>query len=377
MRALASLVLLTVLSPTVVTAASPSPQVAATIKKLRVEEAPKSLRSSGAWQPPKRILLLAQIQPQLAAHAQDFAAAAPGAQIIVAKDRAMAEAEAPEADVIIGYNPEVCDARILSRTTKLRWLASMSAGIEGCAGQQAVLAPGLVMTNMRGVDSAAIAEHAVAMVMALAHGLDIFAANTSRASWGTQYGGGVPMQMVEGKTMLVVGLGGIGTEVAWRAKALGMTVTATRDGGSGKPDFVSYIGKPDELLALARKADVIVSCVPLTPQTTGIYDAAFFAALKPTALFVNVARGGSVVTDALVKALNEKRIAGAGLDVVDPEPLPSDHPLWKSPRVLISPHTSSRSDLPGDSRWVLALENTRRYAAGGKMLLVVDPKRGY
>ena len=356
---------------------SPAPDVAATMVKLRVEEAPTSLRDSGTWQAPKRILLVALGQPQLAAQAAAFAAAAPQATVVVAKDRATAEAEAAEADVIIGYNPDVCDARMLARTTKLRWLASLSAGIETCTDKPAVQAPGLVMTNMRGVDSAAIAEHAIAMVLALAHGLDIFAANTSRATWGAQYGGSVKMQMIEGKTLLVVGLGGIGTEVAWRGKALGMTVVATRDGGSGKPDFVSYIGKPDELLALARKADVIVSCVPLTPQTTGIYDAAFFAALKPTALFVNVARGGSVVTDALVKALDEQRIGGAGLDVVDPEPLPASHPLWKSPRVLISPHTSSRSDLPGEARWILALENLRRYVAGGKMLLVVDPKRGY
>jgi phosphoglycerate dehydrogenase-like enzyme len=233
------------------------------------------------------------------------------------------------------------------------------------------------MTNMRGVDSAAIAEHATAMMLAIAHGLDVFGANTAKATWGAQNGGTPTLQVIEGKTLLVVGLGGIGTEVAWRGHGLGMTVIATRDGGSGKPDFVSYIGRPDELLALARKADVIVSSVPLTPQTTGLYDAAFFAALKPTAIFVNVARGGSVVTAELVKALNEHRLAGAGLDVVDPEPLPPDHPLWKAPRVLITPHTSARSDLPGEARWTLALENLRRYVAGDEMLLVVDPKRGY
>lgn len=361
----------------VVHAATPAPEVAATMARLRVEESPRALREAGNWQPPRRILLIAQNQPQLAAQAQAFQAAAPGATVIVARDKSTAEAEAAQADVIIGYNPDVCEPRMLARAGKLRWLASLSAGIETCTGQAAVQAPGLVMTNMRGVDSAAIAEHAIAMVLALAHGLDVFAANTSRATWGTQYGSSVPMQMIDGKTMLVAGLGGIGTEVAWRARALGMTVLATRDGGSEKPDFVSYVGKPDELLALARKADVIVSCVPLTPQTTGLYDAAFFGALKPTALFVNVARGGSVVTPALLQALQEKRLGGAGLDVVDPEPLPADHPLWKAPRILISPHTSSRSDLPGDARWILALENLRRYAAGDRMLLLVDPKRGY
>src|SRR5690606_16413143 len=98
--------------------------------------------------------------------------------------------------------------------------------------------------------------------------------------------------------------------------------------------------------------------------TTGLYDARFFAVLKPSAFFINVARGGSVVTDALMKALNEGRLAGAGLDVVDPEPLPADHPLWKSPRILFTPHISSRSDLPGETRGVVAVENLRRYVNG-------------
>jgi phosphoglycerate dehydrogenase-like enzyme len=372
-----ALMALAAAAATVVLAAPPAPEVAATLTRLRVEESPHPQRENRAWQSPRRILLLAQRQPELASRAPEFAALAPGATLVVARDPAMAHAEAANADVIIGFNPEVCDPKILGAATRLRWLASLSAGIETCTGQPAVQAPGLLMTNMRGVDSAAIAEHAIALVLAIAHGLDVFAANTANATWGAQYGGTLPMQVIEGKTLLVVGLGGIGTEVAWRGKGLGMTVLATREGGSGKPDFVSYIGKPDELLALARKADVIVSSVPLTPQTTGLYDAAFFAVLKPSAIFVNVARGGSVVTAELVKALNEHRLAGAGLDVVDPEPLPPDHPLWKAPRVLITPHTSSRSDLPGDARWTLALENLRRYVAGEKMLLVVDPKRGY
>jgi phosphoglycerate dehydrogenase-like enzyme len=362
-------------------AATPTPEpaleVAETIAQLRVEEAPRPERENPRWQPPRKILLLAQSNAPLAAQAQAFAKQAPAAQVVVARDLAMAAAEAVDADVIIGSNPEVCDARILGNARHLRWLASLSAGIETCVNQPAVQSPGLLMTNMRGVDAPAIAEHAIAMVLALAHGLDVFAINTSKATWGQQYGGTTPMQRVDGKTLLVVGLGSIGTEVAWRGKALGMTVVATRDGGSGKPDFVSYVGKPAELLTLAPTADVIVSCVPLTPQTTGLYDAAFFAALKPSALFVNIARGGSVVTAELVRALNEHRLAGAGLDVVDPEPLPPDHPLWRAPRVLISPHTSSRSDLPGEARWILARENLRRYVAGEKMLLVVDPRRGY
>ena len=159
------------------------------------------------------------------------------------------------------------------------------------------------------------------------------------------------MQVLTGKTLLVVGLGGIGTEVARRAHGIGMKVVATRGSSRTGPDFVSYVGLPEEMPGLARTADVIVNAAPLTTETTGIFNAQFFRSLKPTALFLNVARGGSVVTEDLVAALEEGQIAGAGLDVVDPEPLPPDHPLWKAPNVIISPHVSSRSDVPSEARW--------------------------
>ena len=235
----------------------------------------------------------------------------------------------------------------------------------------------LLMTNMRGIDSPVIAEHAIALMLALAHGLDRFAIDTANGVMSRENADGLPMQMLEGKTLLVAGLGGIGTEVASRAAGLGMSVIATRQGGSGKPDFVRYVGQPDELLTLARQADVIVCALPLTPQTTGLFDANFFDVLKPNALFINIARGGSVVTADLVAALQAGKLAGAGLDVTDPEPLPPGHPLWKAPRVLITPHISARSDLPGDARWTIAAENLRRYVAGERMLSVVDLALGY
>jgi D-2-hydroxyacid dehydrogenase (NADP+) len=121
----------------------------------------------------------------------------------------------------------------------------------------------------------------------------------------------------------------------------------------------------------------VISAVPLTAETTDLYNAAFFAVLKPSAFFINIARGGSVDTDALMAALNEGRLGGAGLDVIDPEPLPAGHPLWKAPRVLITPHIAGRSDFPDDSRWTVATENLRRYIAGEKILNVVDLARGF
>jgi phosphoglycerate dehydrogenase-like enzyme len=368
---------LTLLLAQSVVCADETEPVASVIAKLRVQESPQPVRERAQWRTPRKVLLLELGKAGWPGGQDAFAVMAPHAQVVVAKDVATAVSAAADADVIVGFNPDICDPRIITGARQLRWIASLAAGVENCMAVPAVRSRNLLVTNMRGVDAAAIAEHAVALVMALAHGLDTFAADTAKGTWSREHGATTPIQTLEGKTLLVVGLGGIGTEVALRAHALGMKVGATRDSDRTRPEFVSYVGLPDEMLTLAKSADVIVNSVPLTPQTTGMYDAKFFAALKPTAYFINVARGQSVVTADLVNALNEHRLAGAGLDVSDPEPLPADDPLWRAPHVIITPHISSRSDLPGEARWILAHENLRRYAAGEKMLSVVDLTRGY
>jgi len=184
------------------------------------------------------------------------------------------------------------------------------------------------------------------------------------------------MQSIAGKTMLVVGLGGIGTEVARRAAALDMRVIGTRRSSRDGPDFVDYVGLSDELHELAGQADFIVNALPLTPATTGLFDQHFFAAAKRGMHFINVGRGRTVVTDDLVAALREGQVAGAGLDVTDPEPLPGDHPLWQFDNVIITPHVASR----GANRVrhkLLTIENLRRFVAGDALLNVVDPNLGY
>ena len=352
--------------------------LAAIMTRLRVQEAPQPVKERAQWRAPRKVVLLAfNARGGWQGREKAFAAAAPKVQVVVAKDMAAALAATTDADAIVGYNPDICAAKIIDNARQLRWIESLAAGVEHCMDVPGVRGRDLLVTNMRGVDSAVIAEHAIALALALAHGLDVFAADTSKGAWNVEHGLTTPMQTLDGKTLLVVGLGGIGTEVARRAYGLGMKVVATRDNNRDKPDFVSYVGLPDEMLTLARTADVIVNSVPLTPQTTGMYDAKFFAVVKPTAFFINVARGGSAVTADLAAALNEHRLAGAGLDVVDPEPLPPDNPLWRAPHVLITPHMSSRSDLPSEARWTLAVENLRRYANGDKMLSVVDLTKGY
>jgi phosphoglycerate dehydrogenase-like enzyme len=370
----ALIVALPLLWPAAAPAADDSKMVADVIAKFHVEESPTPVKERTAWRKPKKIVVLGGMPDRDA-----FAALAPGAQVVVVRDVKTGAAEMSNADIIVGLTspPGICEPQMVDNAKELRWILSMSAGVERCMARESVKSRDILVTNLRGVDSAAIAEHAIALALALARGLETSVINTSRARWSREDQMASQMQVLYDKTLLVVGLGGIGTEVASRGHALGMKVIATRNSSRTGPDYVSYVGTPAELLTLAKTADVIVNAAPLTTETTGLFNSKFFAVLKPNALFINVARGGSVVTADLTQALNEHRLAGAGLDVVDPEPLPPDNPLWKAPNVIISPHVSSRSDLPGEERWVLVRENLRRYVAGEKMLSVVDLKREY
>ena len=194
--------------------------------------------------------------------------------------------------------------------------------------------------------------------------------------WNRRYGDELGMISLDGKTVLVVGLGGIGKAVAKRSSGLGMRVVATRNSSREGPDYVDYVGLSDELFELAGQADVIVNALPLTPQTRGLFNAEFFDAAKKGHLFINVARGGSVVTDDLVAALRDGRVGGAGLDVTDPEPLPADHELWQMDNVIITPHIAWYGS-KGERERALAAENLRRFIAGDALLNVVDPERGY
>jgi len=214
-------------------------------------------------------------------------------------------------------------------------------------------------------------------MLGLARGFASYVPLQAHGRWAPDAVGDDRMWSLDGRTLLVVGLGGIGTEVARRAQALGMTVIAIRNSSREGPPFVSEVGLSGQLHAFAGRADVVVNTLPLTPETRSIYDKGFFDAVQRGALFINVGRGASVVTGDLVAALADGRVGGAGLDVTDPEPLPADHPLWRAPNVLITPHVSANADLGEEPRWLIVRENVRRFVAGGRLLSEVDLQRGY
>jgi phosphoglycerate dehydrogenase-like enzyme len=340
---------------------------ASVIEHYGLEQAQTPVSERPGWRKPKRILVGSFI-PGVAEALQS---AAPGVEIVVANQADIAK-QAAGADVVIGF----CTPEVVAAGKSIRWIQLVTAGVENCVSIPGVRERDILVTNMQRIGGPIIAEHVMGMVLAFTRGIDIYVSAQPRAEWRRSTPPG-RMSVIDGKTMLVVGLGGIGSEVAKRAHALGMKVVATRASGRTGPEFVSYVGLPDELPKLASEADFVVNTAPLTPQTTGIFDAAFFAKMKPSAYFINIARGRSVVTSALIDALNSKKIAGAGLDVTDPEPLPPDHPLWKAANVIITPHVANDSDLGYDAQIKVVQENLRRYLAGERMLSVVDVQKGY
>ncbi len=337
-------------------------------ERHQLEEAKTPVRERDGWRKPERILVLGV--PRGAA--AQWHAAAPGVELVFAGSGAEARSVAHSVDAVIG----ACSSDILEAGKAIRWVQVYSAGVEECVAIPAIRERDILVTNAQRILGPVIAEHVTAMMLALTRGLNAFIPAQNERQWRRDAAAG-RMAVVEGKTMLVVGLGGLGSEIAKRAHALGMRVIATRASGRTGPDFVSYVGLPDELHKLAREADVIVNATPLTPQTTDLFDAEFFRQMKPSAYFINVGRGRSVVTSALVDALSKGAIAGAALDVTEPEPLPPDHPLWTAPNVIITPHVSATSDLGIGARLEVALENLRRYVAGERMLSVVDVAKGY
>jgi phosphoglycerate dehydrogenase-like enzyme len=344
---------------------------AALVSELGLEESAERADQQAGWRRPRKVLVRDGLGfPGI----EWLQSAAPGVRLVLVKSVEEAVAQAEDAEALIGW----CDPRILDAAPRIRWIQFPFAGVERCVSVPAVRDGDVLLTNMQRVQAPVIAEHAIAMMMALSRALDLAVARQPTREWREDViAGSGRMRVLKGKTMLVAGLGGIGTEVARRAHALGMRVIATRARDRSGPDFVSYVGLPDELPKLAAEADVIVDALPFTPSTRGIFDARLFAAMKPTALFINVGRGGTVVTAALVQALQSGALGGAGLDVTDPEPLPPEHPLWQAPNIIITPHVSAESDLGSRKVWEVMRENLRRYAAGEKMLSVVDVTRGY
>lgn len=352
-----------------VSAANDDAATARVVEELGLRESAVAQRDRAGWSKPRKVVLMGADAARVAWMQE----VAPGVTLVPAPDSATAAREATNADALIGE----CVGAVIEAGKRLRWVQRMNAGVERCLAIPAFAERGIALTNMQKLAGSVMAEHVLALVFGLTRGLAAYMPAQAKGEWADEAVPESRMQELKGRTMLVVGLGGIGTEVASRAHALGMTVIAIRNSGTDGPAYVAEVGLPDKLLPFAARADVIVSTLPLTAQTKGLMNKAFFDAVKRGGLFVNVGRGSTVVTTDLVSALADGRLGGAGLDVTDPEPLPADHPLWRAPNVIITPHVAASLASNDGPRWIIARENLRRYVAGDKLLSEVDFKKGY
>ena len=307
--------------------------------------------------------------------AESLSASFPQLRVVVSSDGETILREMAEAEIFISWSlkPEQ-----FALAKNLRWIHSPAAGVTQLLFP-AMVASNVIVTNSTTVHSIPVAEQTVALLFGLARRLRNACDDQARRHWG-QIESWSPERIpteLNGKTLGLLGLGAIGREVASRAKALGMTVEAVKRDPSRGAEFADRVYSPQQLHALLERCDYLVLAIPGNPETRHIIGEAELARLKPSAALVNVARGTLIDTDALVRALEAGKLAGAGLDVTDPEPLPAEHPLWRLPNVIITPHLAGATDRYWQRQADLVSANLRRYLAGEPMLNLVDKKRGY
>jgi phosphoglycerate dehydrogenase-like enzyme len=301
----------------------------------------------------------------------ELESAAPGVELIQCRSEVEAIAHAAGAHACYGF----LSRRLIRAGKALKWVQQPSAGVEHLIEIPELVESDIILTNMQRAYGPEIADQALAYLLAFTRSFTHFVRSQPSQQW-TSRQPGVVFDELLGKTLLVIGLGGIGSEIARRAAAFGMRVLATDPKVWERPLFVDELHKPDAFHSLLPRAHVVASAVPLTKASRKMIGSREFGMMKPGVILINVSRGAVVDTDALVAALDSKQVAAAGLDVTDPEPLPKGHPLW-SRNVIITPHTAGQSPGGERRRHEVFRENLRRFAAGEMLLNVVDKKAGY
>lgn len=277
-----------------------------------------------------------------------------------------------DADVLFSSR---LDQRAFAAAAQLRWVHSPAAGVGSMLFPE-MRASEVRLTNSRGMNARSVAEHALTLMFALARRLPQALEAQRAGRWIQHELSGLPV--LQGRTLGIVGLGAIGARLAEMASALGLHVMATRrDPSAERPPGVAEVLPASGLSRLLAESDILVVAAPLTAETHDLIGAAELALMKPTAWLINVSRGKLIREADLAEALGAGRLAGAGLDVFQHEPLRADSPLWHMPNVIITPHIAGFRDDFWEAAVSLFAENLRRFRAGWPLLNVVDKAAGY
>lgn len=316
------------------------------------------------------ILIAYELQER---HLQAIRQAAPDAELIVVRDREELERRwddlIPKVDVALGGLPR---ERLLE-APRLRWLQTTGAGVDWLMRYPEIAESDLIITNASGVHAIPISEHIVALMLALARDIQRCVRDQVRHRWPRDH----KVLELDGATMGLIGVGAIGEKTAEKAKGLNMRVLGLRRHPEKGSPWIDRMYGPDQLLEMLPQADWVVITTPLTRETQDLIGERELRAMKETAYIINIGRGAIIQEEALIRALREGWIAGAGLDVFEEEPLPEDSPLWDMENVIITPHYAGITPYYADRVVEIFTENLRRYQAGQPLINEVDKRLGY
>ena len=290
-------------------------------------------------------------------------------EVLVASSQEEALELIPDADILVGgFN-----LNLYRRAERLRWVQSWGAGVDGVLFKEFVDSD-IRLTSAKGTVGVHLAEHAMALLFSLTRGIGTA---VREARWENRMSIRKASWELIDRTMGIVGLGGTGRALADRAAAFGMRILAVDPEDVDVPDCVESCWKLDRFHEMLGVSDIVVICAPLTSDTEGMFDDAAFEAMESHALLINVTRGRIMDEDALVMALRDGKIGGAGLDVTPQEPLPVDHVLWTLPNVVITPHTAGGSPNRDDRLLELITCNIERFRRGDPLLSEIDKRKGF
>jgi len=293
--------------------------------------------------------------------------------VIAADDKSWQQARQQATAVIGGGAPSAED---LAAAPNLRWIQATSAGVEAFMTPE-LAGSDIVLTNFSGIHATNIADHVLALIFAFARDLKTLFARQDRREW-PEGGGELTTFEPSGQTLGIVGLGEIGEALALKAHGLGMRVWALqRHPFNPPPSIDRVLTGSDALNEMLGESDHVVLCLPLTDSTKHIIGREELAQMKPGAYLYNIGRGGLIDQKALIEALRKGTLAGAGLDVTDPEPLPADAPLWDAPNVLITGHNAAATPKLWERGIELVIDNVRRFLGDEELRNVVNTKAGY
>jgi phosphoglycerate dehydrogenase-like enzyme len=308
--------------------------------------------------------------PVTQAHKARLEAAAPGAEFIYCLPEALTREAAEGAHVVIGNVP----MELVGDCKNMKWLHLNFTGV-GAYGEPGFLPDGVLLTNSTGAYGEAIGEYLLALLLSMMKKLSLYRDQQKLGLW-RDLG---PVRSVMGSRVLVVGLGDIGRAFARRVSALGGRVTGLRRSAGDEPEYVEHVYTLDRLDQLLPEADVVAMCLPDTALTRGLISRERLASMKKDAFFLNIGRGNVVDNVALAELLAAGHLAGAAMDVTEPEPLPEGHPLWAAPNMVLTPHVAGQFHLEDILEKVVSIScaNLSRFVAGEPLYNLVDKEAGY